>query len=978
VRSKVEDNLMSVRRRILGRALLCLSVLLSWGSSMSAGQAEWSTVLLDCSTLNGLDIKGGTFKAVADGGPEGSAALVFDEAAKSKGSFEVDLSKHPATFADYDELHFDLFQDGGITDVCATLYGYPDDRHCRRWFALKRFQRVGEWDTVRLDLNLDDDSSIKTLKEPTRKLSFSFSKSPENAESVLSRVRARIARVRLVKTLLRATLDPRNVRVEHAGRGIFFRHPVELTNRSGKRVTARIEVVPEAIDKFQVQVKAPAVSLKPGETRVVEVTLSLPAAGVVNLPAGHAEYALARVTVPELPGYDTIPIRGCRPVPLYALVPPEKPADEWIKTPSVEMTDALKKKLEGKLNWQFQAPLDVPPQYDQRFRCPKCQSWLGVKDLYHFYCKDRKCEQRGKIIEVTKNDGLFASHLGQYHAGNAALAKSFAQAYRASGDERFGRKAVEMLTTYAEALGRLAMVGEGSTGWRCRLASAVIFLDKPLVAFTEAYLLMKDTALMSKAQETAIRERLLLELLHTINQHFYARSAGQMEFILDHATCAPAIGAWWYLADMLIGDGGWKVMLGRAFNGDGIGLEGGAYARRATYRMVYAAEAWKRLGMPVEEERVAQIVRNSLAVGHYRTSDPKPSWYDALEPESVTLPNTGFTVLINGKGENRRKVTINWAANRDRGEHDLLSYDFRDDRELLIKETGRIAYGNPYGFFMSRTLAHNIPVVDEQDISSERKRQEYFHSDETAACCLIGDTENCPAYEGVRLSRAVMLTEGLLLVVDRVKAQESRVVDLAIYGVGSYGRHPHTFETSVKGLAPLEEPLGKARAYSVPYGSRTAEIEDGLHATWSWASRKTGKEKKDLPYALRVHFAGGPASVFVGKSRDGWMAVERDFLMARKRGTLFTPACLYERSRGEGKLAVVSFVPLAPKDAEGEPVPDGRALAYRIGLRSGRQVDVLISFDGGDYTTERCEVDAETRIHVLAAQPEAGTGEEWQ
>ena len=969
---------MSVWEQTLYRVLIGLSVLVFWRSPMGADEPEWSTALLDCSTLDGLDIKGGTFRTVADGGPEGSPALVFDEAAKRSGAFEVDRSKLPAAFADYDELHFDLFQEGGITDVCVTLWGYPDDRHCRRWFSLKRFQRVGQWDTVRFDLNLDDDSSIKALKEPTRKLSFSFSKSPENAESVLSRVRTRIARVRLVKTLVRATLDPRNVTVERDGKGIFFHHPLELANRSGERVTARVEVMPEALDKFQVQREAPTVTLKPGETRTVELTLWLSAAEAAKLPAGHAEYALAKVTVPELPAYETIPIRGCRPVYLYAMVPPEEPSDGWIRTPSVELTDVLKKRLEAELDWQFRAPLDVAPQYDQRFRCAKCQSWLGVKDLYHFYCKNPKCEEHQKTIEVTKDDGLFASHLGQYHAGNAGLAKSFAQAFRASGDERFGCKAVEILTTYSETLGKLAMVGKGSTGWRCRLASAVIFLDKPLVSFTEAYLLMKDSPLMTKAQETDVRERLLLELLHTINQHFYARSAGQMEFILDHVTCAPAIGAWWYLADMLVGDGGWKVMLGRAFNGDGIGLEGGAYARRATYRMVYAAEAWKRLGMPVEEDRVAQIVRNSLAVGLYGASDPKPSWYDASEPQSATLPNTGFTILINGQGESWRKATVNWASSRDRGEHDLLSYDLRDDRELLIKETGRIAYGNRYGFLMSRTLAHNIPVVDEQDISLERKRQDYFHSDATAACCLIADTEKCPAYEGVRLSRALVLTEGLLLVVDRVKAKEPRVIDLPTYGVGAYGRQPHTFETSLKELVPLEEPLGKARAYGVPYGLGTAEIEDGFHATWSWSSRKTGEEKKDLPYALRAHFFGGPAAVFVGKSRDGWMAVERNFLVARKRGTLFTPACLYERTRGEGEPKVLSFASLTPKGTEGKPAPDGRALAYRIGLKDGRQVDLLISFDGSAYATEHCEVNAETRIQVIAAQREADAADNKQ
>ena len=934
---------------------------------MLAAERGWSSVIFDCSTLEGCEIKGGAFKVVPDGGPEGAPAVVFDDAARSSGSFEIDLAAHKARFGEYDELHFGLYQEGGITDVVTKLWGYPDDYHCRRWFSVKRFQKVGEWDTVRYDLNLDDDSSTKVLKEPTRKLLFSFSKSPENSEAALGGIRARIARVRLVKTPVRVTLDPRMVTYVVDEKGILFRHPVKLSNRTARSLAARIEILPETLKEFRVRDFGRTVTLKAGTARTIDVSLWLSAQDAQKLPVGLAERALVRVTVPELPGYDTIPLRAYRPAYLYAMIPPKQPADGWIEPAELAVNEGLKKKLETSLNWRFEVPLDVAPQYDQRFRCPKCQMWLGVRDLYHFYCRDRKCEAYEKVITVTKNDRLFASHLGQYHAGNAELAKTFAQAYGATDDERFGRKAVEILTTYADTLSRLAMVGQGSTGWRCRLASAVIFIDRPLNAFTEAYLLMKDTGLMTKAQEESIRTRLLLELLHTISQHFYARSAGQMEFILDHVKCAPAIGAWWYLADMLIGDGGWQVMLRRAFDADGVGLEGGAYARRSTYRMVYAAEGFRRLGIPVDEERVNQIVRNSLAVGLYGTSDVKPSWYDTSDAQSATLTNTGFTVLVNGKDETWRKATINWASSRDRGERDLLSYDLRDDRELLIKETGRIAYGNKYGFFMSRTLAHNIPVVDEQDISAERKVQQYFHSDEAAACCLIADTEKTPAYEGVRLARALVLTEGCLLVVDRIAAREPRTIDLAIYGIGSYGRRGHSFTTSVEGMKSLEDPLGKSRAYGVPYSLSIAEAAGEFRATWSWTSPISGPKRDPQPCALHVRFLGGPVSTFVGKSRDGWSAVERDFLMVRKHGTVFTPACLYERVRGKAEPQVVSFTSLEPKDGQGKPVPNAHALAYRIALRSGKQIDILISFDGAACATEHCKADATTRIAVRVA-----------
>jgi len=926
---------------------------------------EWSSVIFDCATLEKCTIEDDQrkcFKVMPEGGPGRGPALVFADPVKEKASLEVDLSRLKTDFTKYDELHFDLFLENGVTMVVTTLWGYPDAHRRRNWYSIKRFQKVGQWDRVRFDLHIDDDGALrKPTEEPQKKLALAFEKSKENPANVLPKVRARIANVRLVKTLVKAEINPRKVKFKKTAEGIFYRHPLRLTNRMDKAATVLLELVPETLKEFRVKDLRETVPLEPGESRMIDVCLSLPAGH--DCPPGYAERGLVKVRVKELPGYDVIPIRAYRPVYLFGMVPLEEPEAGWMKLKIEKPRARALAVLENSLDWKLGAPPDVAPYGIINPDCPKCGQVLRASALGA--CRNQKCERYNKALMPDPKDPKLAAKLTKYHEISAALTKAYALAYRSTEEERFGRKAVEMLSTYADAMEKLPMVRPTSMGARCRLACANIFLDDQLIGFTEAWTLMKDTPLMTQAQAALTHEKLLIELLDGVNRHYYGLNAGQLEFILDHVKCAPALGVWYYLADMLIGDSGWEQMLARAFGADGIALEGGAYAGRCTLRMVIAAQAMHDLGLEVDKERVSQIVRNSLAVGVYGTksSQPMPSWFETREEQSTALTNTGFTVLINGKGKTWRKTTINWGSSRDRSEYDLLSYDFRDRREQLIKETGRISYNNKLCWvLMPKTISHNVPAVDEQNISRDRKVQQYFHSDETAACCLIADTEGAPAYPNARVSRAVVLTHGLLLVVDRVKAEKLCTMDLSLYGGDSHYKGCGIMETSLNDREPFEGKLGeKSSAYAVPWGLHRTDRVDGFEARWFWPDAKPTT-------ALRMHLLASGASVFEGKTRGGWMAEERNFLMARKKGILFTPACLYERTDAEGRSRVKSFARLEAKDTDGNAVPDGRSLAYRVILESGSQVDVLISFDGSPYAAGGLRTNAEARIAV--ASPE--------
>jgi len=920
-------------------------------------ERTWETVILDGKSLDGEGVKEGRISILPDGGPAGGPAVLFDDPVAKAGSFEVPL---PAgvDVEDYDELRFDYFQENGVTSANVGIWGHPGGRPLRHWYSLKRLQRVGEWDDVRFDMHFDDDGPALTAGKsdlPVNRLVVNFSKSPENPAAALPGVRARVANVRLVKTPVRAVLDTRRVEYEVTDEGLFCRHPLQLTNRTDRELTAVVEIVPETLREFEAIVRETSVRLPPGETREVEICLRLSAERLARLPPGHAERGLARVTVAELPGYDVIPLRSLRPVYLLGIIPPARPEGGWLSPDRWSLSDQLEARLESSLDWTFEAPLDVAPQHSARNRCPKCSAYVTFSDLFHYSCRNPNCEDSKRAVRVATDDPLFAAHLGSYHGQNATLARDYALAYAATGDERYGNKAVEILTAYADVHGRLAKVGN-IPSWDTPLASSVIFIGDIGKAFMQAYLTMEGTGLLTAPQARLVREQLLGEILHAMNQFYYGASAGQMTFVRMQVESAPAIGKWYFLADALAGDASFPIMLHRTFDVDGIAVEGGAYARIATERMVYAAESLRRIGVPVDTDRVDQIVRNARAVGFYGAGELKPSWYREGAPESVSLSNTGFTILANGAGEDLRKATINWGSQRDRGESDLLSYDLRDDRELLVKETGRIDYGSPYSFLMTSTFAHNIPVVNEQNISMERKRQDYFHSDERYACCLVSDTAETPSYPAARVSRALILFEGCLLAVDRVVAELPSTIDMVIYGFGSYGLPAAVMETSLEGMEPFTGPLGRTKPYTAPWDLNTAAGIREFEASWSRTARNGDRT------TLRALFLGDETDVFTGRSRDGWEAVERTFLMVRRQGDSFLPACLYERIRRQEKPQIEAFTRLDVRQPDGTPAADGRAAGYRIELTGRRTAEILVSFDGGVHAAGGCRTDASKRI----------------
>ncbi len=887
-----------IQRTVAGMFAAALTV--CGAADAAADDASWTRSLSTAEVMGNAAAEGVRIEPTEPGADE--RAIVFDDAGRNGGKVVIDLSSvEGLDLSTYDELHFDLRLGHGIVEPAVTLLGYPDDRSTRRWFY-KRFPRIGAWETVRLDLDLDDDGSLKRGKKDERSLTIGFSRPAAQPTLPEAPPTATIRHVRLVRRPVSVTLDPRRVSATRGGSGGWrFEHPVELENRTDAAVDVRLRVVDETLDAAGASLSAEAVSLGAGERREVVATLTLPDGAA--LEPGHVERARLEVDLPGR-GLTLEPIRGYRPTFLFAAAPPKLEDPAVLADGEPPDADRLEE-LARATDRRLEVVTGVVPRYEDHFRCKACGHRLRARDLYHYACANKDCEKRGDVITVTREDPLFASYLSVYHKENAALAADLARAFAQTGEKRYAEAAKRWLLDYAEHLGSFPIVSEFSTGWHSRLSSATLFEKESLLPFTDAFLLLRARGVLDGAEAARVADGLLVPLLYDINLHHYGATAGQVNFILATLKAAAATGRWWFFADALAGDAGLAMLLDRGYDADGIGVEGGAYATSAAERMVHLGAFLDRLGVEADRERIAEIERNSRLIGLLPGGEWRP----------VVLEDTGFAVLVHGEGAAKRRATINWRRPRERGEHDLLSYDFADPSGPLIEETGRIAYGNKHSSLMLRSAAHNTPVIGGRDLPNDPMQLRWVGENEHGAWCVVGGRHG--SMGDAEIERAIVLVRGCLIVVDRVRAGGAGRIELPIYGLS---------DGEAESVDPV--PLGGEPPQG-PFGDRwrrTAEPVDRAAIRW----RAEGRD------ALRMHYTGDEAHLLAGETVRGWTAKPRDLFVLRREASGFDAVCVYESLRAGGPRVT---------DVERDTSARDRA-AVTVTFDDGTRVRVATDADG--------------------------------
>ncbi len=891
-------------------------LLMTLFSALSLFGNEWQTIVLDGSSLDPCT-EADHVNVVQGAGPDGGAAIVFDNDAGSTGYLEVDLAKLGIDPAGYDQLRFDLYLENALVNIHTVLWGWSDDETVRSWY-FKREPRINAWDHVVYSLELDDDGSDNHHTGPRRLLAFRFQADKNYPLPAGERAIARIANVRLVTAPVTLTLDPSQVRLAERDGAWAMHHPLVLRNQTDKPLTARLEVLPETLAAFTPDPAVKSVSLSPAGSVTVTMTLRCTAEAAEKLPPGIVERAGIVAIVPELSGFRAVTVRGYRPQDLFGMTPPRLSRD-WRNLVS-EIEPSRMEKLRTRLDWRYAAQdVSVLPRYSDHFRCKTCKFRLDARNLTTYYCHNKECTAFQQEFTVTQEEPLFASYLGIYHTQNAELARDLAAAHVQSGDPAFAETAIRILTTYANVLPDLPMVSALSTGYHSRLTSAVLFEKEILEPFAEAVLLLQH---LDDLPQELVRRDLLTPLLHEVNLHYYGTSAGQVGILKAQFKAAIAADQPWYLADALGGDAGVQTILARTFTRDGIGVEGGAYALVAADRIGDLADFLASVGVQLDRERLAKIKRHTSAM------------FDRREPEdSLVLPDTGLTILVTGDGEGRRKLTVNWGSSRGRAEYDQLSYEVDDLHGPLIDQVGRIAYGNEMSFLMYTTLAHNVPVVDEQNITVEPLRQLAFLSKDSFAACLLSDSEATPAYPGVRLQRAFVQSGPYLLVLDRIQSVRPVTVDLPFYVSGALElKEP---------ASPRPEALGESDAYRLVHDMRQTGSLERVQATWSGAGK--------LPSTAEVTVVSSmPFAAIAGRIPAGWTGKIRDLLVVRQQlHGVVTTATLYTIWRGADAPGTARVAADAPGTARVAADGDGWLLelpetTYHIAIAPDSPTPLLI------------------------------------
>jgi len=905
---------------------------------------EWQHVLLAPERLSEQAVEG-TFRVLPDGGPGGEAVIEFADPVHTTGSIEIDLAG--IDLSGFHQLHFDLWLENDVVDITATLRGYPDAQSGRRWYVMKRFQPLGEWTDIRLDLDMDDDLSGQTFEQPEQKLIIAFQR-PETASPDFGR--ARIHRVRLVRGPLKIGLDYRAATNRRMAEGLELVYPVSIENTSDRPLTVRLEVRPETLRHFQAAVPAEALTLAAGERTVARVRLTA-GAEAASLPAGYVERAQVRAVAAELPGFDAVPIRGYRPVYLFGFVPPSPEARAGIfqrlKDQAQQMSGNVAD-YEGDLQWRLERPpSDVTPTHSGGFRCPECKSLLATESLFTYFCYSRdisgRCPRHHERVTIDKQHPLFRPMLSSRHGAAFGTARKLALGWLRTGDERLAKRALEILAEYQSFYRELRMVAPASTGFQSRFNSASLFERHSLEVLIDAWLVLHETGAGDPETLREIAAGLILDSLHTVNFHYYSFSASQIDMVTQALRAAVLLDRWPYAADVMGGDSGVQRILARNFNPDGVSVEGGDYATQASRQIMALAESMRGLGFVVAEERMRQIENNCRLLGYL----PRPADYTM---KTTVLEHTGFTVLVNGAGPTWRRATINWGSTRERGGFDHLTTEFfdADDRDLLLR-TRRVMWGHPHAFLAFASFAQNIPNVDQGFISNARLNQEYLLDTPRAAGVMISDHADRPAYPDSRLTRTLLIFDGCLLVVDRfVSSAGERQIDFPLNGLAVLAVRPD-------GMEPFAGELGQADAYRIPHDLHTKAVRtQPFEAEWAEGDR-----------GVKLHALGDGFQAFAGKTFMGWTArsVPRDFLMLRGRAEALTAAFLYEATHG-GAPRVKTFAAAAANDGGGRPAGDGRAWAGDVTFDDGRTVRILISLDGAACRADPCAVDARTRIDV--------------
>ena len=627
------------------------------------------------------------------------------------------------------------------------------------------------------------------------------------------------------------------------------------------------------------------------------------------------------------------------------------------------------KQAEAALERQLVLPLRHG--YPTAYRCPEhnCPYQLDLVNFKRHYCPVGKHYVEGQI-HLDKEAGI------RVHSANSQAARALGWAYYLTGDEKYAKKAAEILLAYAKEFPGWDYADDISAGRHCRVGHAVLGECWWSHGMITGYDFIADSPSLTAAQRAQIERDFLLLEAEDIQTH---RIAANQQCEINAASGTAAINAqnWYLAARAFTGTYGLFDQIEFTFSEEGFSRENElAYHFASVGPIVEQGQVYEALGGHFWTPRVKRIFDAPLAsspIGDpgYRTGyaeayahyqDPAYLFPGGDTPLSNSvLPLAGRTTLRRGTVADPRWMQIMWGSPTWRGGRDMLNY-----LTPLNTSITRISYGAklPTPYLSYSTLGGNVPEVDGLQETGVRPRQVFLQGDDLPAAKYVAPRQRA-MYPGVGLSRVCAIVDEVYVIVDRLSSAggAGRVAGDAREEPGPARRFSFSFYPggSVKGAWALPQTLSRAAGEGgPPQGDRVGADQPLTFTPYEkfWEEGATYKAfsnptRAPLPVAQATQTLAGwtldyltekkqPARLHVLLDGEGevlqglvwniWNPVQQPGFLTRR--TAPAVACVHVLEPGpEYPLEDLQVLPLA---VDGKPVPLWQGLAVSLTLPSGK------------------------------------------
>ena len=513
--------------------------------------------------------------------------------------------------------------------------------------------------------------------------------------------------------------------------------------------------------------------------------------------------------------------------------------------------------LEKQLHF-FEEGYDFKKYYTTGQHCPEDGSRL--KPIIH---TDGSTEMTcPKCKHIYNNEAQRACARALYNQEMAYAARSLGQAYALTGDERYARRAAEILVGFA---GRYKAWGGGGHAVLYMLRESYAFL----VPCTTAYDYIYDSGVLTQEDRRKIEEDFFRVAAEYYSNH--ADTNGRMNnrgAIHNHSVMCIGVA----IADKGFVDqalnspySGFHALAAGTFDSDGFAREGFGYHTYTVSGLSPIAEMAYRVGVNVYKDpnyrRIFEAPPRMLLPGEeamprdYRIAckrfteigHPMAYPFGKEAEEGPPVPSYlfrdfGYGVLRSGQGKDQSYLSMTFGREAMFMGHapavkfGLVYYA----NGQLMTPMGAAKYGRELcGGWSRRALAHNTVNVDDGD-QWGRNQGELVAFETTPRVQMMRAT-NSGAYGDVTLDRTLFLTDAYVVDLSGARADE--------------GKHRYDLCYRVRGDWNCEKPsrrhegpLGAGYGYQYLTNVRSARTDDMWTAHW----------RQDKASALRLSVLGDP------------------------------------------------------------------------------------------------------------------------